>query len=273
MTTPSLLAPILGRTMVLVAHPDDESITCGGLLQRMRKPFVVFATDGAPEDEYFWGKHGSRAAYSRLRQEEARTALGHVGVSEVEFLAEQTSGAVRLEDQKLFRALPVALELLRSVIKNKRPDAILTLAYEGGHPDHDSCSFLSAQLGREFGFPIWEAPLYHRRADGSGVYQRFVREKDEVIEFGVAGEMLAGKQRMLQCYKSQFDALSHFEPECERFRPQSRYEYAQPPHEGKTNYEVWQWAMTAKDVSQAFASALAASKQAQSCQSAVPETK
>ena len=256
MTTLSTLAPILGRTMVLVAHPDDESITCGGLLQTMRKPFVVFATDGAPEDEYFWGKHGSRSAYSRLRQEEARTAVGHVGVSEVEFLAERVSGAVRLEDQKLFRALPVALELLKDVMKNKRPEAILTLAYEGGHPDHDSCSFLSAQLGREFRLPVWEAPLYHRNADGSGVYQRFVRENNEVVEFSVTGEMLERKERMLQSYKSQFDALPHFEPECERFRPQAQYDYSQPPHAGRTNYEVWQWAMTVNEVCEAFSDAL-----------------
>jgi len=59
--------------------------------------------------------------------------------------------------------------------------------------------------------------------------------------------------RMLQSYKSLFDALPHFEPERERFRPQARYEYAQPPHQGKTNYEVWEWAMTAQEVSNAFA--------------------
>lgn len=272
MTIPGSLTPILGRTMVLVAHPDDESITCGGLLQKMHNPLVVFATDGAPEDEYFWGKHGSRAAYSRLRQGEARTALGHVGVSDVEFLAEQVSGVLRLEDQKLFRALPAAFGLLRNLVRDKKPDAILTLAYEGGHPDHDSCSFLSAQLGREFGLPVWEAPLYHRNADGSGVYQRFVIERDEVVQFKVTGEMLERKQRMLQSYKSQFDALPHFEPESERFRPQARYDYVQPPHKGKTNYEVWQWAMTAAEVCEAFADALvtlnitykAISRQAQS---------
>ena len=271
MTTQSELTPILGRTMVLVAHPDDESITCGGLLQRMGKPFVVFATDGAPEDEYFWGKHGSRAAYSQLRQEEARIALGHVGVSEIEFLADHAAGAVRLEDQKLFRALPVALELLRTSIKSKGPDAILTLAYEGGHPDHDSCSFLSAQLGQEFGLPVWEAPLYHRNSDGSGVYQRFVNEKNEVVEIEVTGEMLERKHRMLQSYKSQFDALPHFDAECERFRPQADYDYAQPPHEGRTNYEVWQWAMTAKEVSHAFATALGRSRSARDCESIFPE--
>ena len=52
----SKLAPLLGRTLVIVAHPDDETITCGGLLQRMRDPCVVFATDGAPEDAYFWSR-------------------------------------------------------------------------------------------------------------------------------------------------------------------------------------------------------------------------
>lgn len=242
--------------MVLVAHPDDESIACGGLLQKMRQPFVVFATDGAPEDEFFWGRYGSRAAYSKLRQEEALSALDHVGVSEVEFLADHAPERVRLEDQKLFRAIPPALELLREMIETKKPDALLTLAYEGGHPDHDSCSFLAAQLGGEFRLPVWEMPLYHRNADGTGVYQRFVREaKDEVIDVAIAGEMLTRKERMLQSYKSQFDALPHFEPQRERFRPQAQYDYARPPHEGKTNYEVWQWAMTAKDVSEAFTAA------------------
>ena len=255
-----LLAPILGRTMVLVAHPDDESIACGGILQKMRDPFAVFATDGAPDDEYFWGKYGSRAAYTELRQQEARIALKHVGVSDVEFLADQAPE--KLQDQKLFRAIPAALTLLRTMIAVKKPEAILTLAYEGGHPDHDTCSFLSAQLGQEFDLPVWEAPLYHRNPNGSGVYQRFVNERGEVIEFSVAGEMLERKLRMLESYKSQFDALPHFAPQGERFRPQFAYDYTQPPHAGKTNYEVWQWNMTAQEVSHAFAAALLSMEEA-----------
>lgn len=245
--------------MVLVAHPDDESIACGGLLQKMRDPFVVFATDGAPEDPYFWGKYGSRAAYSKLRQDEARIALRHVGVSEVEFLADQAphGHSVELIDQQLFRAIPAGLDLLRRIVREKNPTAILTLAYEGGHPDHDTCSFLSAQLGREFRLPVWEMPLYHRKPDGAGLYQRFVEESGEVIELPIEGELLKRKQLMLQSYKSQFEALPHFEAKLERFRPQASYKYAQPPHPGKTNYEVWGWSMTAKEVSQAFATALA----------------
>ena len=242
--------------MVLVAHPDDESIACGGLLQKMRDPFVVFATDGAPEDEFFWGKHGSRAAYSKVRQQEARAALAHVGVHEVKFLVDDATNPAHLVDQRLFRAIPETLELLRPIVQQLRPQALLTLAYEGGHPDHDTCSFLSSRLGSEFHLPVWEAPLYHRTSDGGGVYQRFVNEQGEVIEYSVNGEDLERKQRMLGSYKSQFDALPHFRADLERFRPQFPYDYKQPPHAGRLNYEVWEWKMTGREVSGAFAAVL-----------------
>ena len=32
-------------------------------------------------------------------------------------------------------------------------------------------------------------------------------------------------------------------------RPQVRYDYGQAPHEGRTNYECWQWWMSAREVS------------------------
>src|SRR5262249_37360443 len=62
------LQPLLGATLILVAHPDDEVIACGALMQRMEKAVVLFATDGAPRDERFWKQHGSRYAYAGLRR-------------------------------------------------------------------------------------------------------------------------------------------------------------------------------------------------------------
>jgi hypothetical protein len=61
-TTSTRIRPLLGRTLVLVAHPDDETGGCAALLQRMQQPIVVFATNGAPDDEFFWGPFGSREA-------------------------------------------------------------------------------------------------------------------------------------------------------------------------------------------------------------------
>jgi N-acetylglucosamine malate deacetylase 2 len=261
------LAPLLGRTMVLVAHPDDECITCGGLLQKMRNPLVIFATDGAPEDPYFWGKHGSRSAYAALRQQEARNALAQVGVTQVEFLADYAIPGVSFIDQQLYRVIPAAREVLRATVKRHRPEAILTLAYEGGHPDHDACSLIGTLLGLEADVPVWEAPLYHRNPDKSGAYQQFVQESGDVVELSVTGDMLIRKKQMLGSYKSQFQSLPHFRPQLERFRGQFGYDYTQPPHEGLLNYEIWEWKMTGREVSRAFAAVLADSRCASAQQS------
>lgn len=244
------LGPLLGRTLVVVAHPDDESIACGGLLQRMNAPCVVFCTDGAPEDEYFWGKYGSREAYTNVRELEARAALDAVGVRSVEFLRQHTTAP--LIDQKLYRSLPQAFAALSALVERFRPECLLTLAYEGGHPDHDSVSFLSAQLGRKHSLPVWEAPLYHRDAHGNGAHQKFVEERGEVLEHPVGGTELEAKLRMLSCYQSQFTALPPFHTELERFRPQAAYDYARRPHSHKTNYELWGWRITPEEVCAAF---------------------
>jgi LmbE family N-acetylglucosaminyl deacetylase len=244
------LSALLGRTLVVVAHPDDESISCGGLLQHMREPCIVFATDGAPQDPYFWRRFGSRQKYGEIREQEAIAALAAVGVTDVEFLAREAD--TPLTDQLLYRSLPAAFAALSRIVERRRPECLLTLAYEGGHPDHDAASFLSAQLGRAFALPVWESPLYHRNSEGGGVHQRFVEEHGEVVEHEVEGKELEAKVRMLGCYKSQFDSLPSFNTRLERFRPQARYTYSQRPHAGKLNYEIWQWAMTPEEVCAAF---------------------
>lgn len=254
------LEALLGRTLVLVAHPDDECITCGGLLQRVREPIVAYATNGAPDDEYFWARHGSRQKYAAIREREAREALGKIGIVQIEFFAPQANSPeevpVELKDQQLFRNLPQAMALLEKTIRKHHPQALLTLAYEGGHPDHDSCSFLGCMAGTELGIPVWEMPLYHR-LHGQQFFQQFVEEEGETMVLEISGEELERKLQMIACYKSQFDALPSFDSRRERFRPQRKYDYSKPPHKGKVNYEVWQWKMTGPEVAEEFSRYLA----------------
>ena len=174
------LDDILGRTLVLVAHPDDECLAFGALLQRMREPLVVFATNGSPADPYFWQKYDTREAYAALRRQEALKSLHVAGVKDVLFLADMPGG-VHLADQELFRNLRGAYELLADIIARRMVTALLTLAYEGGHPDHDACSVLAAQLARLASIPCWEAALYHRNVDGSGAFQEFVQASDDSV--------------------------------------------------------------------------------------------
>lgn len=248
------ISQLLGRTLVLVAHPDDETVGCGGLLQRMADPLVVFATDGAPRDQYFWGKYGSRLRYQGVREKEARAALSAIGVTEIEFFgAEPLGGCEGIGDQELHMHLADASGQITKLIPRYRPQAILTLAYEGGHPDHDCCSMLAAHLAAQHGLPAWEFPLYHRSASGEIQYQRFLAaDPNEEVVLEITSDELANKQTMLQAYASQHPFTFEFDPKVERFRPQHVYDYTRPPHAGTLNYEAWGWPISSADVCAAY---------------------
>jgi len=244
-------AELLGRTLVVVAHPDDEVIGCGALLQRMREPIVVFCTDGAPRPARWWQKYGSRAAYSQLRREEARQALSYADVKNFEFLAAANSEL--FADQELFKRLPEAVKALESVAERYKPEAMLTHAYEGGHPDHDACCFVTSMVAPQMGVRAWEMPLYRRQPDGISVKQQFVQRTGQEIEVHVTADEVERKRRMVQAYPSQGDIISAFDATVERVRPMYDYDFSQPPHAGKLNYEMWQWEMTGREVAGAFA--------------------
>ena len=244
------LSPLLGRTLIIVAHPDDEAVTCAALMQRMREPYVLFCTDGAPLDPYFWKQYGWREAYSLVRQEEARLALSHVGVKKVEFL--KTRSGEHIIDQQLFQRLPQAVEGASDVVSRVRPEALLTLAYEGGHPDHDSCTLITSVIARERSLPAWEMPVQRlfQKVEHRG--QTFTPAPQPAISLHPTTEEIARKRKVLEAYASQGHGLVRFDSVEETFRPLPEYNYAQPPHEGVLNYEAWQWPMTGKQVSAAF---------------------
>src|SRR5437016_2282740 len=119
----SLAQALLDQVLVLVAHPDDEAVACGTLLQRASEALVVYATDGAPRDAYFWQQYGTREAYALVRRAEAQQALAAIGLERFQFL-----GGAGFIDQELFRNLQHAAELLSEICGSFRPTAILSLA-------------------------------------------------------------------------------------------------------------------------------------------------
>lgn len=246
----TLVRPLLGSTLALMAHPDDEVIVCGALLQRMQRAVVVFATDGAPRIEGFWQKYGSREAYAEVRRREARRALRTAGATPI-FLSDLVPGGVA--DQELFRTLPAAMAALKKVMAQVRPECVLTLAYEGGHPDHDAACFMASFMGRRARLPVWESPLYHRKADGTCVLQAFPDLTGEEVESRSECSQLENKIAMFHTYRSQGLLLESFRPDYEIYRPLAAYDFTRPPLPWKLNYEWWQWSMTGAEVSAAFA--------------------
>ncbi|HZR28092.1 MAG TPA: PIG-L family deacetylase [Terriglobales bacterium] len=244
------LRQLLGHTLVLVAHPDDEVIGCGALLDRMRSSTVVFATDGAPRDIFFWQAYGSRQAYAEIRRKEALQVAELASVSRVKFLSDSHDNM--FVDQELFRNLAAAIDELRAIVQDTQPGCLLTLAYEGGHPDHDCCSFMTSVLAYEFRLPAWEMPLYHRAPDLETRRQQFMAERGHEFVYNLTAPEQAKKQSLLDLYRSQHAVLQDFKISEERFRLLPVYDYSHPPHPAPLNYEMWGWPVNGREVSTAF---------------------
>lgn len=243
--------PFTGRTMVLVAHQDDET-ACAGLLQRLVDPIIVFATNGAPADEYFWRPYGSRLNYAAVRRNEAEAAAAKAQLSNLEFLSDYAPAGTEFRDQGLHRVLRQAFRAVSDIVRRYRPNTILVPAYEGGHPDHDSCSFLGALLGGLFGLPIWETPLYHRSGNGRLVCQQFRARNGTERALVLSPHEKRTRDSMIATYSSQRDVPDFVRRAVEQFRPQPEYDYSRPPHVGTLNYEAWQWPISPNEVCRAF---------------------
>lgn len=212
------------RPLIFVAHPDDETIACGGLLHRMEAALVVFATDGAPPHYGFERKFGSPAKYSEVRFQEATEALRHIPHCSFQRLTRLDGSYI--VDQHLFQNIPEALASLCKTTREFSPDALITHAYEGGHIDHDACSFVAKHAAEALSLRRFEFPLYWVDETGRAFVQTFRDVGSEAIEYRLTDEEMTCKQKMLDAYKTQPELASGFPPAVEQFRLATRTDYS-----------------------------------------------
>jgi len=121
-------APPKGRVLVVVPHPDDESLGCGGTIalhgRQGDRVTTLFVTDGGAGDALgYYAGIDCRA----LRREEARRAGEVLGTSELLFWD--------YEDGKLVEADGLADRLAR-LLAAEKPDIIYRPSTLEVHPDH-----------------------------------------------------------------------------------------------------------------------------------------
>lgn len=216
------------RPLIFVAHPDDETLACGGLLQRLPASLVVFATDGAPAGYGLERTFGSMKAYAELRFQEACRALGHIPNSAFKWLT-RPDGSY-FNDGHLYEELPDAASSLHAIAQSFLPDAILSHTYEGGHLDHEACSFIAMHIAVALSLRRFEFPLYWLDDYGRVVLQQF-RDINPIATGGLEGAMdpimewqlneveIQCKEKMLAEYRTQKGTVSTFAPGSERIRP------------------------------------------------------
>jgi LmbE family N-acetylglucosaminyl deacetylase len=242
----------------LVAHQDDETIGGSAIMSRLGGS-VVYLTDGAPRDQSFWPEvaiSGSRADYARMRREEAVEALDLAGISPENILS--LSGV----DQEASMEMATLAERFASLLRQIRPDVVITHPYEGGHPDHDAAALvarLATQLLARKGGPqleVLEMTSYHL-FDGQCLTGRFLPGNFPELVIHLSPEELIAKQKMVLSYHSQRLVLDGFRLDPERLRPAPHYDFTRAPHPGKLWYECLGWPMTGERWRELAAAALA----------------
>jgi N-acetylglucosamine malate deacetylase 2 len=224
---------LLKSTLVLIAHPDDESIGCGILLQRIAEAHVLLCTNGAGAGGRPWYVRILRQKMqARRRLVEFRSALAVAGIR-------QSGTMPGIPDQTLHTFLDRAAAIVERHISAHRPEAVLTHAFEAGHPDHDSCAILARWAGLKFSLPVWEMPLYHRLTPSSPlIHQQFLYSTGDEVALCPTPEELEGKKRMLSQHQSQAAVISEFDAAREVFRPQPPYDFSVNPNPGLSNFAV-----------------------------------
>jgi LmbE family N-acetylglucosaminyl deacetylase len=233
------------RVMIVVAHPDDETIGMGAQLCRFHDGFLLQVTDGAPRDGHDVETHGyaNIADYAFARRVELHAALGAGG-----------AGGIRTEifgipdQQACLNLVPLTKRILRLVLQ-KAPKVIFVQPYEGGHPDHDAVAFavraasrLIATDGRSPPATI-EMTAYH--AEGPTLATgTFLPAERPITTIALGSADRLRKRRMIDCFTSQRDLLAVFATKVERFREVPDYDFLQPPHSGELHYERLGWGIT-----------------------------
>ena len=218
----------MARVIFIFAHQDDEIAAASRIRFVQRRGDAVtclYLTDGASR------------VLSHIRDAESRRVLARLGVDDVRFIGSREE----IADGSLPEHLDRALELVEGEVDEA--GEVVTLAWEGGHQDHDAAHLVAAVFARRRRVPCREMPLYN----GHGTPGSFFRVHHPIGE-GWESRRIPRREKVENALLSRFFRsqrmtwlglmpLMLLAPACELSRNADPRRAETPPHRGQLLYE------------------------------------
>lgn len=223
---------IAERVAVVVAHPDDETLFAGPLLNRLDDAILIHVTDGAPADMDDARRLGfaTREAYAAARAAELDVAVDRLG-----YRGERRAYAV--PDKEAVYHLDAIVARLQADLAGAA--LVVTHPYEGGHPDHDACALAVARAAPA---PIAEFACYCAH-DGERHFARFWPGPPEHAR-ALTPDDADRVEAALAAHATQASCFGSWRPAHEYWRAAPVYDFAVPPPPATTLYDGFGWALT-----------------------------
>jgi N-acetylglucosamine malate deacetylase 2 len=235
---------IYEKIVVIVAHQDDETIGIASRLCKFRNMTLIYTTDGAPRNLERAKALGFESAedYSKARFAELRRALSILNVKPACLVT------FKYPDGETVYNLPSLIDRVQREISGAA--AVLTHAYEGGHPDHDACALATQIACDRIVSGPGHVPLHLEFAEyfchnGKLVANGFLpNATDYPSAVRLSWSELRRKRRAMSAFVTQSFILSEFPPKCEAYRNSPRYDFNLPPPSGEWYYNQHHWSLT-----------------------------
>lgn len=176
-------------TVYVLAHFDDEYAAL---------PLILRDQAAGRDLRFIYNMDYPTTAWAERRHGETRAFLRRFGIDpDAAIHLGRDTGVV---DGGLWRDTPRAYAALKAKVAELGPvERLVTLAWEGGHPDHDLCAAMTARLAGELGvdtveqFSLYNSPdlpwiLYHgcRPLPQNGPVERLSVSADDWLRWAGA---------------------------------------------------------------------------------------
>lgn len=211
------------RPVFLLAHHDDE-IPTSGLLQRLGPgKRVVWVTNS---DGLYTESDRPPAKYGTLRMVEGtrsvalagvpESSVTQLGVSEVEIY--RRLAWLHARRKTIAQVRPFFQEIrdrIRQTLLEIDPDAVFTLAWQGGQPEHDLTHFFGMLALRDLQQRTGTRPAFYHMPAYEYLILVAMRfhplYRGTRIRLRLSAEELETKKAMIQCYPSQVRLFGDFQ--------------------------------------------------------------